>query len=190
MGLNLGRCFLKEDSPKRDVKKQKKLLIEKNVEFIDTAITRRHWEAAGEMADLPDEDTARLIEHILMVKFKKKGKESVIALQERIANFLYPDPKMLSWGERQLKRNPGITPAELAYKYAKAYLKNVRMGPSLIRDMQKLKVRVQMRDKRKEWADASGYKIRPRMKTPKPRIPANAAYFEKVIESRFTEETN
>jgi hypothetical protein len=92
---------------------------------------------------------------------------------------------MLAWGEGRLKKNPMMTPSQLAYQYAVVALKNKKAGPSLIRDMQKLKARLQMRDKRKQWRKMSSRKVNRRMEMPKPRIPANAAYFEKVIASRF-----
>jgi hypothetical protein len=51
--------------------------------------------------------------------------------------------------------------------------------------MQKLKSRLQMQEKRAQDRRLSGREVNERMKMPKPRIPANAAYFEKVIESRL-----
>lgn len=167
------------------MKKTNNLLIEKDMELPNLAVTEYYWNMIGDIARLPIEAILLLQKHLLTVIFREKGEEAIVALQEGVTKFLYPDPKMLSWAEARLKRKPEMTPSELAYQYAKVALNNRRMGPSLIRDMQKLKTRVQMRNKREAWARMSGRKINKRMERPKPRIPANAAYFEKVVASRL-----
>jgi len=148
-------------------------------------LTAHHWEEMDAIGKLPLGVILNLLKRLLRTIQKNKGEEGIVAIQSGIADYLYPSVHMLSWAESRLKKRPEMTPSQLAYQYAAVALKNKKAAPTLIRDMQKLKARVQMRNKREQWRKMSGRKVNKRMEMPKPRIPANAAYFEKVISSRL-----
>jgi hypothetical protein len=139
------------------------------------------WDLIGAISTFPKQEIRKLIGH-LMESIKKGpcGEEKAASVRDDVIDFLYPSPHMLSWAETRLKRKPETTPAQLAKLYAKLVLKDEKAGPSLIRDMQKLKTRLAMQKKRDEWAKLSGRKIKRRMMGPKARVPANAAYWDKV----------
>ena len=92
---------------------------------------------------------------------------------------------MLKWAEKRWKQDIKITPSWMAKQYASIVLKNGKQAPSLIRDMQKLKARMQGRQKRKTWAKMAGRKIKERIKGPRARVPARAAYWETIYDNRM-----
>jgi hypothetical protein len=139
------------------------------------------WNIMGAISPLPKQEIRKLISHLMeSIKKEPGGGEKAAFVRDYVIDFLYPSPHMLSWAETRLKKMPEMTPTQLAKQYAGVVMKNKKMAPSLIRDMQKLKTRLAMRKKRDEWAKLSGRKIKRRMMGPKARVPANSAYWDKV----------
>jgi hypothetical protein len=184
--VGLNKVFI-EGIFRGDLKKKMETFSEETGREMENGVlTAHHWEEMDAIGKLPLGIILNLLKHLLRSIQKNKGMDGIVALQSGITDYLYPSPHMLAWAEGRLKKRPEMTPSQLAYQYAGVVLKNKKAAPTLIRDMQKLKTRLQMQEKRAQWRRLSGRKVNERMKMPKPRIPGNAAYFEKVIFSRLT----
>jgi hypothetical protein len=170
-------CFLTENGGK----KMEKLSSEELSGLSEKELMYYAWDLMGAISTLPREDIRKLTNHLMeSIKKGPGGEEKAASVRDDVIDFLYPSPHMLAWAETRLKKRPEMTPTQLAKQYAGVVMKNKKMAPSLIRDMQKLKARLAIRKKRDEWARLSGRKIKRRMMGPKARVPANAAYWDKV----------